>query len=336
MRAIEDNPTSPSSIPLLLLGAWGKTGINCFVLITGYFMCKANYTLRKLLKLYLQVLFYTVIIYSIFLMCGHETVAIKRLFQVLVPIFDLTSNNFVGCFIVFYLFIPFLNILINTLNKKSHGELVILFVVCYSVLPTLSFKLPINYIGWFSVLYLIASYIRLYGFPITVTHRLWGVITICEILLSSVSILILMWGYTRQLLPSVYMSYFFLTDANKLLPLLIGVSSFMYFKDLKIPYSRIINILGAATFGVLLIHTNSDAMRHWLWKETVNSVGHFGNDIFITLGYAFFSILTIFIICSSIEWFRATYIESSIMTSSERILKRVFFWLKLKLKKQQL
>lgn len=30
------------SIFLLLFGAWGKTGINCFVLITGYYMCKSK------------------------------------------------------------------------------------------------------------------------------------------------------------------------------------------------------------------------------------------------------------------------------------------------------
>lgn len=33
-----------------LFGMWGKTGINCFVLITGYFMCKSQITLRKFLK----------------------------------------------------------------------------------------------------------------------------------------------------------------------------------------------------------------------------------------------------------------------------------------------
>ncbi len=43
---------------MLLFGAWGKTGINCFVLITGYFMCKSSFSLKKLIKLYLQIAFY--------------------------------------------------------------------------------------------------------------------------------------------------------------------------------------------------------------------------------------------------------------------------------------
>lgn len=33
------DPTAMNSIFLLLFGAWGKTGINCFLMITGYFMC---------------------------------------------------------------------------------------------------------------------------------------------------------------------------------------------------------------------------------------------------------------------------------------------------------
>lgn len=32
-------PLSANSIFLFLFGAWGKTGINCFMMITGYFMC---------------------------------------------------------------------------------------------------------------------------------------------------------------------------------------------------------------------------------------------------------------------------------------------------------
>ena len=44
------------------VGAFGKTGINCFVLITGYFMCRSKITLRKFLKLFLEVMFYKITI----------------------------------------------------------------------------------------------------------------------------------------------------------------------------------------------------------------------------------------------------------------------------------
>lgn len=44
---IYNDPTSWKSLFLLVFGAWGKVGINCFVLITGYFMCTSKITVKK-------------------------------------------------------------------------------------------------------------------------------------------------------------------------------------------------------------------------------------------------------------------------------------------------
>ncbi len=51
---INSNPTSVKSLFLLLLGAWGKIGINCFMLITGYFMCKSEITLKNIPNYFLK------------------------------------------------------------------------------------------------------------------------------------------------------------------------------------------------------------------------------------------------------------------------------------------
>lgn len=32
----------PKNLVYAIAGGWGKIGINCFVLITGYFMCKSS------------------------------------------------------------------------------------------------------------------------------------------------------------------------------------------------------------------------------------------------------------------------------------------------------
>ena len=63
-------PNSANTIFLRLFGAWGKTGINCFMLITGYFMCTSKITFRKYLKLLLQVYFYKLLFFAIFLGFG--------------------------------------------------------------------------------------------------------------------------------------------------------------------------------------------------------------------------------------------------------------------------
>ena len=51
MEVIQKNPISIRSVGMLIFGWGGKYGINCFLMITGYFMCKLNITLKKFLKL---------------------------------------------------------------------------------------------------------------------------------------------------------------------------------------------------------------------------------------------------------------------------------------------
>ena len=53
----QQNATSGNALFALLFGWGGKTGINCFVLITGYFMCASQATVRKFVKLLFEVLF---------------------------------------------------------------------------------------------------------------------------------------------------------------------------------------------------------------------------------------------------------------------------------------
>ncbi len=59
--------------------------------------------------------------------------------------------------------------------------------------------------------------------------------------------------------------------------------------------------MGASTFGFLLIHANSDAMRTWLWKDTVDVVGHyslpFGQLILFSIGI----VVLVYISCTLIN-----------------------------------
>ena len=117
LEIMYESPLEPNSIFLFLFGMWGKIGINCFVLITGYFMCKSNITIKKFLKLVLEVEFYKIVIYLLFIICGYETVSLSGIFKAVLPITSI-GTNFTGCFLVFYLCIPFLNILVRNMSEK--------------------------------------------------------------------------------------------------------------------------------------------------------------------------------------------------------------------------
>ncbi len=156
------NPLSWRSLFLLVFGAFGKTGINCFLLITGYFMCKSQITAKKFFKLFFEVIFYKILIWLIFILTGYEAFSLKGLLGTLWPIRSIASN-FTGCYLIFFLFIPFINKLIHSLTELQHIALLALCLFAYTVIGSIpGFAVTMNYVSWFMVLYLIGAYIRMY------------------------------------------------------------------------------------------------------------------------------------------------------------------------------
>ena len=298
--------TSSNSIFLSLFGAWGKTGINCFLMITGYFMCASKITTRKFVKLLGQIYLYKLVLFPIFLFMGYETLSLKRIVILLMPVWNF-NHNFVSCFIVFWLTIPFLNILVKNMTKRQHEMLLLLLVGCYSILGSIpSFDISFNYITWFGVIYFIASYIRVYPLSIFERKAFWGWMTLLSVVLAMVSICGIRLVFGRQ----VMLAYFFMSDSNKILALAVAVCSFLWFKNMKFDYSKLINAFGAGTFGVLLIHANSNAMRNWLWKDTVDVVGHYYSLSTVSLIlYSIGTVLAIFLICNLIDQLRIATLE---------------------------
>ncbi len=290
-------PTSVRSLFLLLFGAWGKIGINCFVMITGYFMCKSKITAKKFAKLVGEWLFYRYTIYLIFLISGYEPFSLKSLIQVVVPIYHV-STDFTSCFILFWLCIPFLNMLVSHLTERNHVYLLLLMGFIYIFLGT-THTVKFNYVTWFCVLYFIASYIRLYPKKWMSNVRICGILLLVSILVSVASVVCCAklgrWAYL------------FVTDSNTLLAVFVGVFGFLFFKNINIPYSKFINTVAASTFGVLCIHANSDTMRQWLWKDMFDNVGHFYSSLMPI--HAIFGVICIFTVCTIIDMIRIRFIE---------------------------
>ena len=299
--SLTTSPTTLNSIFIWLFGMWGKTGINCFLLITGYFMCSSKITIRKFVKLLLWIYIYRIVIYALFLYFGYETLSAVRIVKLAMPVWGFEAN-FISCFIGFWLTIPFWNILIHNMTRKQHLILVALLVGMYSCLGSIpTFRVTFNYVTWFGVIYLIASYIRMYPHQCFENKKLWVAVMVAAIILSILSVIVLIFIGKGE--------YFFMSDSNKVFAVVVAVSSFISIKNIHIPYNKIINAIGGSTFGVLLIHANSDAMRQWLWKDCFDCVGHYNLTFLQFIGFSIGVVLTIFFSCILIDRIRKKIIE---------------------------
>lgn len=243
---------------------WGKTGINCFLLITGYFMCKSRISVRKFLKLLLEIYFYKIVIFAALLLAGYETVSLSKLVKLAMPVWDF-RRNFISCFLAFYLTIPFWNILIRNMSRRQHLMLLVLLLGIYSIFGTVpKFVVQFNYVTWFGVIYLISSYIRMYPCRLFEDRKLSAIVLAAAVALSMLSVYVsIRIGIS---------ACWFVSDSNKFPAVLIAVASFLCVKEMNISYSRMINLVGGSAFGVLLIHDQSEAMRQWLWHDVVKCV----------------------------------------------------------------
>lgn len=303
---MQSSPLTTNSVFLYLFGMWGKTGIDCFVLITGYFMCKSKATAAKFFKLLFEVMFYKIVIYLIFVATGVVTFTFTSFARALIPISNV-GDGFTTGFIFFYLFIPFINVLISHIDKSMHQKLILLCLFIYTIWYMVpGYRVTYNYVTWFIVLYLISSYVRLYPFTRFNTKH-WGYLSLLLICISAVSVIALRYmGYNNP--------FRLVADSNAILALLTAFTTFMFFKDLQIKQSRFINTVAASCFGVLLIHANSNAMRQWLWCDTLRNVEYLDSS-YCAL-HAITAVLVIYIICTLIDMIRIRFIERPFFNSA--------------------
>ncbi len=127
------------------------------------------------------------------------------------------------------------------------------------------------------------------------------------LMISVCSVVAMTWLGTRAGKMQFSYAYYFLSDSNKILAVLLGLSAFLFFLNLKMPNSKFINTVAASAFGVLMIHANGETMRAWLWNDLLNNAGMYGSK-FIVL-HAVGSVLAIYAVCAGLDYLRIRFIE---------------------------
>ena len=107
--------------------------VNSFVILSGYFQSKSNFRLSKFLALLLQVIFYSTLI----LIVGEKIGLVTNLTIVdYVESLSLSSVDgywFMKAYIVVYLLSDIINKFINSLDRKSYKQTLIVLFIIFSI-----------------------------------------------------------------------------------------------------------------------------------------------------------------------------------------------------------
>lgn len=294
---------------------WGKTAINVFVLITGYFMCEKGFSWRRVAKLVLQVEFWKVVLLPLFLFAGLPVKdSLKALLSI--PFLPLLSvnNSFTASYLVFYLAIPFLKLLIDSGGRSMHGKALSLLLAVDAVSFTF-FKNAVAFteVSWYCALFLLAAWLRLYPPAFIDDHRTCRALFVGSVILAVVSVLSIDTLCVVLDVPWFGKGLYCVDQSGKVMALLVGLTCFLYFRALPMGRSRLVNAIASTTFGVLLIHANSAAMRKLLWGNLLNVPAAYALPLPMLALHAAVSMFGVFAICSLLDWLRIRYVEPRCM-----------------------
>ena len=290
--------------------------VNSFVLISGYHQYKSKFNLKKLFSLIDISLFYRVVIVLVLLLLGLITIGKIEALRYFSPLL-LTENGeywYLRVFILLYIFSPFINLLIQKLNKKNHFQLLVLLFIFFSFLPFVSGnRINENYgytLSNFIFLYLIGSYISKYKIKEKILNRisnnLYRLLLFIIFILSAIFNFCLykttgqffltgkIIGELSRNINSMHIAY-----SNPLV-IIQTVSYFLFFESFNFK-SKIINKISSLTLGIYLIHNNT-YLKLFLYKWLKIENGNVYSYKFIL--YVFIMIFVIFILCAIIEFLR--------------------------------
>lgn len=293
---IAELPNSANGLISIAMTQGARIAVDVFVIINGYFTMAESIKWKKVWNLYAQIWFYSVIIFWVVTYLTMDF-SWRQMLNAILPIYS-SQYWFATCYILLMLVSPFLNIMINGLEKRQHEILLIIIIISMSVLPTFLPHINPSYFNnfiWFIALYLIGAYLRKYE-PKFVIHIKWwhGVSFLGMIMLGSVSLFSV--GYDIAYLR--HNSIYLLAEPNKLTAIICAIAIFVGFKNLNMAHHNIINTVSALVFAVYLI-TDHPTIREYIFRPIT---GNIDNDYYLIIYFGWTAF--IFLLCVLIELFR--------------------------------
>lgn len=264
------------------LEALAIVAVNVYMLLSGYFVSTGRFKLSRLLKLWLQLEFYSLVVGGLAIVTNLVPGDDINTYFLLGLIFPVSMGHywFMTAYIYLYILLALISPILDKLEKKQwHVILGLLFTGFSLVKSVVPVRFELDELGydclWYLCMFLLGAYIRRYGLPV-LTGKLRGA-------LAYVGGAALIFAGTmlmrRVYLATGSLSYIlkFLYDYNHILNVIAALGLFAWFLHMQVPggLGALAGKLAPYTLGVYLLHENQ-AIRYlwpkWLGADAVNTV----------------------------------------------------------------
>lgn len=284
------------SIMRFQVQAFSIVGVNVFIIITGWF--STSLKTKSIFNLFYICLFYSILKLVWGAVIG--SLVLKDVF------FISNSNWFVVSYLGLLLLTPLLNN-ITQFNKRLHvclGGGLLMYEIYFSFFPALVAIEPGFYHGYsvlsFSILYLIARYLRIYGIPKWITKISFILYIFCSFLIGFSAYYIFINGSKIGLKSSYFIRMY---DYNNPLVIFSAFTFFISFEKINIENKKWINHIAKSTLAVLLIH-GSAAINPPIKQYFKQLLERFLEKPFVLCGLWVAGIIVIFILSVLIDQVR--------------------------------
>ena len=143
------------------------SAVNIYGIISGYVGYSQPHPFSRLLLLYFQVIFYTLLTNLVFHFCYPEMVNSGTVLAAVFP-FAYDVYWYFSAYFCLYFFMPYLDEFMRKQKQSDSRKLILLILLVFSVLQTI-FNADFGYTNkgysflWLAILYLIGAYLKKYG-----------------------------------------------------------------------------------------------------------------------------------------------------------------------------
>lgn len=279
--------------------------VNCYALISGYVGISSSFRYSRILLLWLQVIFYTMIITLIFAVIYPDKITAEMCLNAIMP-FTTKQYWYMTAYFGMFFFFPFMNAGINNLSERSMQLFLPAIVVFFLLMPTVlrvdTFNLGGGYsMVWLCILYIIGGCMKRMDIAKAVSQKKAFLLFFIVILFTWLSKCLF------DICSTEYGMMFVSFTSPTIF--LASIALFIFFLHIQIYKERIvklIEIFAASSLGVYIIHVNPYIWNNYMWNF---SAGYAADRNLVMVLKVFLAAFSIYVGCSIVDMLRKKYLR---------------------------